>query len=39
LGVGLVLNIFGQNSHQSPHDVIIRNSTIYDGTGGEPRRF
>ena len=34
----LVLTVAGQISQQSAYDIIIRNGTVYDGTGGAPRR-
>jgi N-acyl-D-amino-acid deacylase len=34
----LVLTVAGQDKQQSAYDIIIRNGTVYDGTGGAPRR-
>lgn len=34
----LVLTVAGQIPQQSAYDIIIRNGTVYDGTGGAPRR-
>jgi N-acyl-D-amino-acid deacylase len=33
-----VLTVGGQNQQQSGYDIIIRNGTVYDGTGSAPRR-
>ena len=34
----LVLAVAGQHQPQSAYDIIIRNGTVYDGTGSVPRR-
>jgi N-acyl-D-amino-acid deacylase len=34
----LLSTVAGQTQQQSGYDIIIRNGTVYDGTGGAPRR-
>src|SRR5215813_6274998 len=38
LAARLVWTVVGQTSPPSTYDIIIRNGTVYDGTGGPPRR-
>ena len=38
LGLAALVGAYAQNPPHADYDVIIRNGTIYDGTGGEPQR-